>query len=116
MAKAKKASADNETKATKAAPKKAPAKKPEKPAAPAGTPLINTDLAAANAARMLLASTKKSAEQPVSKSSGLIDQLKADLNKPAGSSMANLLDKTAGPAGKRPGLPTGPQKQLGHNQ
>jgi hypothetical protein len=72
---------------------------------------------------MLLAGTKKQATEKEASAGGggLIEQLKNDLNKSHGSTMANLLDKTAGP-GKRPNLPfTGPggnkgRDQIGHNQ
>lgn len=112
MAKAKKSESAS-------APKKAPARKSaaKKPAAPAGAPLIDTNLAAEAAAKMLVAGLNKpAANQPDApkQESAMFKQLKAGLNKPAGSAMSNLLEKSHGPD-----LTKSHQafnKQVGHNQ
>src|SRR5215510_6584016 len=102
-------------KAKKTETTKAPAKQksPAKARASASGGLVDTDLAAATAARMLLARKRDGGE--AKKSGGLIDQLKADLNKPAGTSVAGALDKSAPPGTRRPHLPFG-GKQVAHNQ
>lgn len=102
----------------KKTPKKAAAKSAGKPAAqPAPPPpLVDTSLAAEAAARMLLARAKSEPADEQKKGGSLIEQLKADLNRPHSTTVANLLDKSAGPANKRPNLPTGPLNQRGHNQ
>jgi len=125
MAKAKK-SEKSEDKAEKAAPKAAakkaaPAKKKSTASAsPAGTPLVDTNLAAQTAARMLAAGAHakqpQSSQQPQQKNeSALFKQMKAGLNKPASSAMGGLLDKSGGPLQKKPNQPFG-GKQVGHNQ
>jgi len=116
MAKATKKSQSDAKKAAKPAhtPTKPAAKtKSTKPArAASGILLVDTNSAAAAAARMLLAKKTES-----KKPSGLIDQLKADLNKHPSTSVAGILDKSAPPGAKKPHLPFGPGgKQVAHNQ
>jgi hypothetical protein len=99
----------------KAASKKAPAKKVA-PAA-AGTPMIDTSLAAEAAAKMLAAGFNRpaaiDANAPKPQESAMFKQLKAGLNKPHATAMSNLLDQShgPGPAKSHPLL-----KQVGHNQ
>jgi hypothetical protein len=124
---AKKKSEKSEEKATKAEPKAAakkaaPAKKKSAAAAaPQGTPLVDTNLAAQAAARMLAAGAhakqpQQQGQQPQQKSeSSLFKQMKAGLNKPASSAMGGVLDKSGGPLQKKPNQPFG-GKQVGHNQ
>jgi hypothetical protein len=108
-----------------AAPSTKTAKKPAKAhvakqanTAPSATPLIDTSLAAQNAARMLAAGvsgkpTTPLAKAPLRQESSLFKQLKSGLNKPSSTAMNNLLDKTHGPSPhKTPAF----QKQVGHNQ
>ena len=81
MAKSTKKSESKASEAPKkAATKKAPAKKP----APAGSPLIDTNLAAENAAKMLVAGFSMSAKGSGAprQESAMFKQLKAGLNKP----------------------------------
>jgi hypothetical protein len=127
MAKAKKSEADKgDTKAAaeKKAPaaKKAPGKKPAAKggAAPAlvGRPLIDTNLAAANAARMLAAKFPSSAgnasQNAPAQESAMFKNLKAGVNKPASAGMSNLLEKSHGPT--EPVKSHHQQKQVGRNQ
>jgi hypothetical protein len=116
MAKATKKSESSARKPAKpaAAPAKpAPKTKSATMSRPAiGTPFVDTDSAAAAAARMLFA--KKG---DTKKAGGMIDQLKADLNKHPSASVAGILDKSALPGSKKPHLPFGPGgKQVAHNQ
>jgi hypothetical protein len=121
MAKAKKSEKSEEKAEPKSATKKAaPAKK--KSAAPAGsgaTPLVDTNLAAQAAARMLAAGAHakppQQSQQPQKSESSLFKQMKAGLNKPASSAMGGLLDKSGGPLQKKPNQPFG-GKKVGHNQ
>jgi hypothetical protein len=109
MAKANK----SEPAAKKKSAPKAPAK--SKPAFPPGTPLIDTSLAAASAARMLTAGLNKpaGAKNPPQQESAMFKQLKAGLSKTHSTTMSNLLDKSQGPELTR----SHPQsKQIGHNQ
>jgi hypothetical protein len=117
MAKAKKSATSSEKKTAKSAAGagKSPAKgKGSHPRTSGGAgPLVDTNLAAAAAARMLLA--RKTDSSQAKKSGGMIDQLKADLNKPTGASVSGVLDKTAPAGSKKPHLPFG-GKQVAHNQ
>jgi hypothetical protein len=122
MAKAKKSETKKaEVKAEKPAPaakaKKAPAAK--KHAAPAaGQPMIDTSLAAANAAKLLAGGFNKpaSSTNPSGNKteSAMFKNLKAGLNKPSSAAMSNLLDKSHGPEPTK--SHTGFNKQVGHNQ
>lgn len=92
MAKAKKTESAETPKAEKpkAAAKKAPVKA-KSPAAPTSAPLIDTNLAAQNAARLLAAGFNKPvASEGGSGESAMFKQMKAGLNKPA--SLNPLLD------------------------
>jgi hypothetical protein len=117
MAKAKKTESTGAAKdsASPAAPKKKAAKSKAPTAAPA-TPLIDTGLAAENAAKMVFAKVAAPATTQPSlcgaagagsapKETAAFKNLKANLNKPASSTMSNFLDKTAGGG-----------KQVGRNQ
>lgn len=101
-----------------AAKKAAPAKKATTQATSTSHPMIDTNLAASNAARLLVGGFKSagnaSANAP-KQESAMFKSLKAGINKPSGSAMSNLLDKSHGPTD-----PTkshgGFNKQVGHNQ
>jgi len=84
--------------------------------APLSSPLVDTNLAAQSAARMLFANKKRD-NAPASKppSSGLIDQLKAEMNKHPSTTVAGMLDKSA-PAGSRKANLPFDRKQVAHNQ
>jgi hypothetical protein len=107
-------SADSSAPKKKDAPKKAAAKKP---APITGMPMIDTSLAAENAARMLMGRFNKpsasvsGSEKP--QESAMFKQLKAGLKAPHSAAMSNLLDKSHGPepAKSHPQL-----KQVGQNQ
>jgi hypothetical protein len=110
-----------------------PAKKAEQPAAKAGssaaarksagrkspqagsigTPLIDTSLAAAAAAKMVANRDRVSGGENRG-GSGLIKQLKDTLNKPATTGPADFLHTTS--PTKNPNLPFGGRNQVGHNQ
>jgi hypothetical protein len=99
-------------------PGKAHASKPSHAPAPAA-PLIDTSLAAENAARMLAAGVSakpiagSNRPAPQRQESSLFKQLKSGLNKPHSTAMNNLLDKTHGPSPhKTPAF----QKQVGRDQ
>ena len=122
MAKAKKSETSKaETKAEKPAPpakaKKAPAAK-KQTAAGGGQPMIDTSLAASNAARLLAGGFNKSATTGNSSGnkseSAMFKNLKAGLNKPSSTAMSNLLDKSHGPEPTK--SHAGFNKQVGHNQ
>ena len=122
MAKKKSEKSEEKAEAKPAAKKAAPAKKKSTAsAAPQGTPLVDTNLAAQNAARMLAAgahakqSQQQSARPQQKSESSLFKQMKAGLNKPAAGAMGGLLDKSGGPLQKKPNQPFG-GKQVGHNQ
>jgi hypothetical protein len=132
MAKAKKPESKSDTKPEAVAASKAPAKaaaakkksapaKTSSPAAAPGMPLIDTSLAAENAAKQLVAGVSlKSTGSPATGSrpeSSMFKQLKSGLNKPHAAAMNNLLDKTHGPTAQKSGQSFGPgSKQVGHNQ
>lgn len=80
-------------------------------------PLVDTSLAAANAARMLAARAKLGAQQqPAMKESGSFKQLKQSLNRPAGSAVSAALGNAFGE--QKSNLPTAHsgQQQVAHNQ
>jgi hypothetical protein len=84
-----------------------------------GAPLIDTDLAAQAAARMLLARSAGAGagKLPVGKESASFKQLKDSVGKPNVHSMDTLLNNTAPAGAKRQNLPTaGGRNQVGHNQ
>ena len=96
-------------KAAGAAGKKAMAKK----APPTGAPLIDTSLAAAAAAKMVVNRDRLAAGENRG-GSGLIKHLKDSLNKSTTSGPADFLH-TSSP-NKNPNLPFGGRNQVGHNQ
>jgi hypothetical protein len=107
------------------AKRKAPAAAAKKPAgakappAVAGMPMIDTSLAAAAAAKMLVARPSKPAtsqQNPAGGSkaeSAMFKQLKAGLAKPHAATMSNMLEKSHGP---EPAKSHPAMKQVGHNQ
>jgi hypothetical protein len=123
MAKAKKTESSKKPEAKKEAAKKAPAKKPattKKSAGPATAPLVDTTLAAQNAAKLLAAGLPHKAATSGAPSSGksesaLFKNLKEGLSKPHLTGLDSVLDKSA-PGDKRSNLPFGGGKQVGHNQ
>jgi hypothetical protein len=107
MAKAKK------TESAAAPKKKGPA---PKPAAPAGDPMIDTNLAASVAARQLAAGVPAAAG-PAKAETNSFKNFKANLHNPLGGGLSGILDKTAGTGNKKPNMPFNPQaKQVGRNQ
>lgn len=111
MAKAKK---------TEGAPAGAAKKKSGKtePSAPAVQPLVDTNLAAQAAAKRVVAGLAPGSVgtgAPMAESASF-KHLKDSLNKPASSTLAGMLDKTAGPGQKKSNLPFHGGKQLGRNQ
>lgn len=89
--------------------------KPGKPNGPAaGTPMIDTGLAASAAASLLLARRKGRAQvdDPVS-----IDQIKNDLAKPHSAVAGEVIDQHAeSTGGRRPTLPFGGPSPTGNSQ
>src|SRR5262245_50818509 len=114
MAKAKK-SEKSEKPAKKAPAKKVAAKKPPPMA---GGMMVDTGLAAQNAARLLAAglSLKSSAPAKSSNESSVFKNLKENLAKPHLSGLDSILDKSAPADTKRSNLPFGGGKQVAHNQ
>jgi hypothetical protein len=111
MAKAKKSETTGAS-----APREKTAK--TKSSAPAGAPLVDTNLAAQAAAKRVVAGVGPASvagSAPVSESS-TFKHLKDSLNKPHVSGLENVLDKTAAPGQKRPNLPFNGGKQTGRNQ
>jgi hypothetical protein len=107
MAKAKKPEPKKPSGAAAASKKKHPAPSSQ---------LVDTNLAAQSAARMLFANRKRE-NAPESKpaSGGLIDQLKAEINKHPSATVAGMLDKSAPAGARKPNLPFD-RKQVAHNQ
>jgi hypothetical protein len=116
MAKAKKTETAAKTPAKKAPAKKTAAKK--QAAAPAAAPMVDTTLAAQNAAKLLAAGLpRKSATGTGSKpNSALFKNLKEGLAKPHLTGLDGILDKSAPTDAKRSNVPFGGAKQVGHNQ
>ena len=108
MAKAKK----SESKAS-APKKKSAAKKPQQASGP---PIIDTALAASNAAMMIgnKGAGSGAGNAPPRKESAAFKQLKEGLARPHSQVVGNLLDSTAGQ--KKSNLPFGGMKQVGRNQ
>jgi len=87
-------------------------------AAPAQQPLVDTNLAAQAAAKRVVAGLGPAATgggTPMPESASF-KHLKDSLNKPAASTLAGMLDKTAAPGQKKSNLPFHGGKQLGRNQ
>jgi hypothetical protein len=116
MAKSKKQSGEGAASemaaARKAAPNKAVAKKKSAPAAGA-TPMIDTALAAAAAAKLVANRDRLNATGP-KRESGAFKQMKENLSKPSVSGPASFLQNTA--PQKKSNLPFGGRNQIGHNQ
>ena len=124
MAKAKKSESKETDAPKKPAGRKAPAKKSS---APTGQPLVDTSLAAQNAAKHLAAGLPHKAAASGGGSGGagasgaktessMFKNLKQGLAKPHLAGLDNLLDKSAPAETKRSNLPFGGGKQVGHNQ
>jgi hypothetical protein len=117
---AKKKTEKSETAAPKSPAKKAAAPtnaaKPAKPqAASFGTPMIDTSLAAAAAARMLSFNRRQRDEK--SEGSSMVKQIKSELNKSHSNAVSNVLNKSAPEGSAKPSnLPFDQKKQVGHNQ
>ncbi|HEX3358625.1 MAG TPA: hypothetical protein VHS31_16740 [Tepidisphaeraceae bacterium] len=110
MAKAKK----SETSEPKT-PKKAPAKKKAAPSS--GSSMVDTTLAAQNAARLLVAGHKSATSgSGASPESGSFKNMKQGLSKPHLSGLDSLLNKSGPADGKKSNAPFGGNKQVGHNQ
>ncbi|HEX4796629.1 MAG TPA: hypothetical protein VH370_22750 [Humisphaera sp.] len=117
MAKASKKESDKPAASADKGPKKPVRKAPEakKPAAPGGMPLIDTGLAAQNAARLVahrdeLANVRTEGAQE----SSAFKQLKESINKPAAHGPTSFLQNTA--SQKKSSSPFGGSKQVGRNQ
>jgi hypothetical protein len=126
MAKAKKSESSKKPAAKKEAAKKTPAKKPattKKSAGLGSQPMVDTTLAAQNAALHLAAglphkaATSGGAVPSGAKTeSSMFKNLKQGLAKPHLTGLDNLLDKSAPTDTKRSNLPFAGGKQVGHNQ
>jgi hypothetical protein len=97
-------------------------KKSAKTEQPAGTPLVDTNLAAQAAAKRVVAGLGPTLTGPALtgaalpvRESAAFKHLKDSLSKPA-SGLAGMLDKTAGPSQKQSNTPFHGGKQLGRNQ
>jgi hypothetical protein len=86
---------------------------------PAGTPLVDTNLAAEAAAKRVAAGfgpARGTTSIPLNQSASF-KQMKETLSKPAAAGLAGILDKTAGPASQRQSnTPFHGGKQTGRNQ
>jgi hypothetical protein len=117
MAKAKKSEASDKG-AKKTGGQKTAAKKPM---AAGGQPLVDTGLAASNAARLLAAGLPHKAAgsaggNAASPESAGFKNLKQNLSKPHLAGLNNLLDKSGPADNKKSNLPFGGGKQVAHNQ
>jgi hypothetical protein len=118
MAKAKKqsrekASAGESSGAGKTAPKKAAVAKKKAAPGDTGSPMIDTSLAAAAAAKMVANRDLLNPAGP-KRESGSFKQMKESLSKPASTGPASFLHSTA--PQKKSNLPFGGRNQVGHNQ
>ena len=109
MAKAKKSES-----APKKSGKAAEKGKAATPRATSAAPMVDTNLAAQAAAKMLVAKKSESSAS-TRKGGGLINQLKAQLNRQSSASVSGMLDKSAPTGAKKPHLPFG-GKQVAHHQ
>ena len=104
----------------KSAAKKAPAKKAAaKKSMSAGDPMVNTTLAAQNAAKQLAAGLPHKAVGSAGSAqpeSSTFKNLKQGLAKPHLSGLDGILNKSGPADSKRSNLPFGGGKQVGHNQ
>jgi hypothetical protein len=92
-------------------------KKAEATAAATTTPMVDTNLAAQAAARMLAAKAKLGGAAEATagnRETSTFKQLKESLNKPASSLASNVLGNAFGP--HKSNLPTNMQGQVFHNQ
>jgi hypothetical protein len=120
MAKANKSEATKKPAAKKAPARKAPAKKS---ASATSEPLVDTSLAAQNAAKLLAAglphkaaTTGGGAPSGTKSESSMFKNLKQGLAKPHLTGLDSVLNKSAPTDSKRSNLPFGGGKQVGHNQ
>ena len=81
--------------------------------------MIDNNLAAESAAKFVVAKlstgSSSSPGTPVKESSAF-KSMKDGLNKPVGSSLANMLDSTSGVLNKKANQPFNASKQVGRNQ
>jgi hypothetical protein len=119
MAKAKKSETPAAPAAKKPAAKAAAkSKAAAKPAAAPAAPMVDTNLAAQAAARMLTAKAAGGNVAPAGdkKETSTFKQLKQSFTKPHGASMGNMLNSTISNAAKKSNAPFQGNKQVGHNQ
>ena len=105
--------------AKKSAPKIGSKSKAPKPVAAPEAPMVDTQLAAQNAARML--SAKAAGYTPTQaggdrKETSAFKQLKQSMTNPHATGMGGLLDSTASAASRKSAVPFRGGKQVGHNQ
>ena len=119
MAKAKKSetAAPSATKKP-AAKSKAAAKPTAKPAVAQAAPMVDTNLAAQAAARMLTAKAAGGRVAPSGdkKETSTFKQLKESFSKPHAAGMGTMLNSTISTAAKKSNAPFHGNKQVGHNQ
>jgi hypothetical protein len=86
--------------------------------APAGSPLVDTNLAAEAAAKRVAAGlgpVKSASNLPMSQSASF-KAMKEHLAKPSIAGLSGVLDKTAGPSQRQSNAPFHGGKQTGRNQ
>ena len=113
MAKAKKSATAAPSAIKKPAAKSKAAAKPA-----AAAPMVDTNLAAQAAARMLTAKAAGGHTAPAGdkKETSTFKQLKQSFSKPHGASVGNMLNSTISTAAKKSNAPFQGNKQVGHNQ
>ena len=118
MAKAKKSESESAAKSAEAsrgkAVRKPPARKAAKPTARAGTPLIDTSLAAQAAAKMVAHRNRLNSPPGEKRESSAFKQLKQNLTNPIPHGPGGLLQNP--PPQRKGNLPLGGRNQVGHNQ
>ena len=117
MAKASKKDSEKPSASADKSPKKPARKAPEakKPAASSGTPLIDTGLAAQNAARLVAHRDElKNVRTEGAEESSAFKQLKESINKPASQGPASFLQNSG--SKKKSNSPFGGLNQVGRNQ
>ena len=127
MAKAKKSTGEEKSKAAdgpeakkdvkKTAPKKAAAKSAAAKPAPIGTPMIDTNFAAQTAARMIGAKVTNAAPSGEGKKeTSAFRQLRDSMTKGHSSSINSVLNSTMPQSAKKSEMPFRGGKQVGRNQ
>ena len=118
MAKAKKSETSAKSPAKKAPAKKAPARKQAGDGE--SQPMVDTTLAAQNAAKLLAAriphKAAGNAGGGAAPQSAMFKNMKEGLSKPHLTGLDGILDNSAPTDTKRSNLPFGGGKQVGHNQ